>query len=104
MDPDDVDFRIKILTTHKSAFERQIREAVLIEHFAGPLLLNSKMEYNRCSIPKIVMKLGNRENGEDPKITEEKSAIELIKLRYKGENKRERDGQTEIETIETMDF
>ena len=72
MDPDKVDFRIKILSTHKSAFERQIREAVLIEHFASPLLLNSKMEYNRCSIPKIVMKLGNKEDGEDPKVTEQR--------------------------------
>ena len=76
VDPDTIEFKMRILSSHKSAFERQIREAVMIDHFAGPLLLNSKMEYNRCSIPKIVLKLGDTEEKEDPKISNEKSAME----------------------------
>ena len=44
MIPEEVDFKMKILTTHKSAFERQIREAVVLDYYAGPLILNSKLE------------------------------------------------------------
>ena len=32
MDPLSIDFRIKIVSSHKSAFERQIKEAVLIHN------------------------------------------------------------------------
>ena len=97
VDPDTVEFKIKVLSNHKSAFERQIREAVMIDHFAGPHLLNSKLEYNRCSIPKIIMKLGNEEPKEDPKLTTEKGTIEKIKMLFKGENKRQNiDCDTEV--------
>ena len=95
MYPENVDFRMRVLTSHSSAFERQLREAVLIDHFAGPNLLNSKMEYNRCNIPKMVLKLGNDEGDEDPKITKEKALKEKIALIYKGENKRVLDGEME---------
>ena len=59
--PENVDFRMKILTVHKSSFERQIREAVIIDHYAGPLIMNSKLEYTRCGIPKMEMRIGNKE-------------------------------------------
>ena len=62
LDPCMIDFRMKILSTHQTAFERQIREAVMINEYAGTRLMNSKTEYNRCSIPRIVMKTGNKDN------------------------------------------
>ena len=34
--PSEVDFRIKILSYHRSAFERQVTEAVLIRRNMGP--------------------------------------------------------------------
>ena len=37
---------MKILTTHFTAFDRQITEAVKINRNAGSFLLNSKAEYN----------------------------------------------------------
>ena len=55
--PEKVDFRMKILSTHKSAFERQLREAVVLDYFAGPQIMNSKMEYTRCGIPKLELKI-----------------------------------------------
>ena len=48
MNLEHVQFDMKILSSHKTAFERQIREAVLIDKYAGPTLMNSKVEYNRC--------------------------------------------------------
>ena len=55
-DPDEIDFRMKQLRSHTSAFERQLYEAVLIEEYGGPLLMNSRIEYNRCFIPTITVK------------------------------------------------
>ena len=49
INPGQVEFRMKILTTHFTAFDRQITEAVN----AGSFLLNSKAEYNRSSLPCI---------------------------------------------------
>ena len=102
IDPDKIEFKMRVLTNHKSAFKRQLREAVMIEHFAGPLILNNKMEYNRCSIPKFVMKLGDAELQEDPKITNERSTIEKIKLLLKGENKRQIRDHENVENEEMM--
>ena len=85
--PEKLKFRMKIMSCHKSAFERQIREAVLIDMYSGPNLMNSKLEYSRCSLPKMYINLGNKKS-EDPMISKEKSTLEKIKLLYKSENKR----------------
>ena len=87
MNPDHIKFEMKILSSHKTAFERQIREAVLIEKFAGPKLMNSKLEYNRCSIPRITIKMGNKEV-EDTEAKKEKEVIEIIKEMYQNGKKR----------------
>ena len=87
--PENLDFRMKILSTHKSAFERQIREAVMIDLHNGPRLMNSKLEYTRCALPKMSIKMGDKAQKEDPMVTKEKSTVEKIKLIYKLENKRE---------------
>ena len=87
--PETVEFRMRILSSHKTAFERQLREAVMIDYFAGPYLLYSRIEYNRCAIPKIELRLGNKELKEDPSVTKEKGTVEKIKLLFKGENKRQ---------------
>ena len=46
---------MKVLSTFKSAIERQISEAVAIsrEEKNGTLLMNSKAEYNRCKLPRL---------------------------------------------------
>ena len=89
VDPSELDFRVKILSSHKTAFERQLREAVLINQFSGPYLLNSKIEYSRTLLPKIETSLGRIvEKKEDPDVIREKSTIEKIKMLYKSENKR----------------
>ena len=91
---------MKILTFHKSAFERQIREAVLLDFYAGPLILNSKLEYTRCSLPRIEMKIGNKETQEDKYVTKEKAIVKRIKMIYKGENKRPKVDDDEEEKID----
>ena len=89
--PDDIKFQIKPLSHHKSAFERQITEAVLIKKNGGQKLMNSKKEYNRCYIPEIVVKKSQNEAEKDPKIEAEESALEIIqKLRPIGRKDQEK--------------
>ena len=61
-DMEHVAFGMKILRTCKSSFERQIFESVAIqqerkEHY----ILNSRTEYNRCSIPRLSTQVGDKE-------------------------------------------
>ena len=59
--PDEaVNFRMKILKKHKSAFERQVTEAVLIEMEDNGLLLNSKGGFNRCVLPRLQVVMGDK--------------------------------------------
>ena len=95
LDPKNVEFRMKILSSHGTAFERQIREAVLINHYSGVRSMNSKLEYNRCSIPTMLMKTGNNDENNDTSLEQEKTANEKIKLLYGDrERKRNVDGAT----------
>ena len=51
-------FGIRVLKFTKTSFERQILELVLIQENKNQNLLNSKMEYNRCGVPRLTSKLG----------------------------------------------
>ena len=53
---------MKIRSTAKSAFERQVTESVIIQQESMKHnILNSKSEYNRCALPRITTKLGEKE-------------------------------------------
>ena len=45
-------FKFKVIRRHTTALSRQIHEAVAIKRTGGTLL-NSKIEYNRCTIPTL---------------------------------------------------
>ena len=92
---DEIEFGMRIVSSHRTAFERQLAEAVMIERYNGPYLLNSKLEYSRCNIPKLQLKLGDTEDKPDPMKEKEKSAKEKIKMKYKQENKREKEDENE---------
>ena len=48
---------VKVLKRFRNSFERQIGESVMINYNMGKGvdLLNSKNEYNRCSIPRLMI-------------------------------------------------
>ena len=77
--PDSIKFGMRQLSSHRTTFERQIREAVLIDEYSGPNLLNSKIEYSRCCILKLHLKIGNKDENEDPLKTKEKGMVEKFK-------------------------
>jgi hypothetical protein len=58
---DSVKFPMKVIRYKRTSFERQILESVLIHENRCHNLLNSKSEYNRCSIPRITLNMGDSE-------------------------------------------
>ena len=73
----------------RSAIERQIAEAVSIdfEKKKGKIIMNSKSQYNRCTLPRI--SFGNHIDTEEELETEEELMVknEIKKMR---KSKRER--------------
>ena len=56
---------MKVGKKHKSAFERQVTEAVLIEMEDDGLLLNSKGGFNRCVLPRLQVVMGDKPVGNE---------------------------------------
>ena len=57
-----VNFKMKIIKQHRSALQRQVHEAVLIQLNSGGEILNSKGEYNRCKLPRLAVMFGDMES------------------------------------------
>ena len=57
-------FSLKVLKSHKTPLYRQVHEAVLIAKYQ-PIALNSKLEYNRCLLPRLGVLMGERRMEEE---------------------------------------
>ena len=55
----DMEVRVRIIGRYKSSFERQIGESIWLNSYLrdGVSVLNSKNEYNRCTIPRLGLDL-----------------------------------------------
>ena len=91
---DEIKFGIKIIKYTRTPFERQILESVKIQqerqdHF----LLNSRAEYNRCAIPRLSSKIGEKEfkkwEKEGEKEMEREEALKEKIVRAKQQRKQE---------------
>ena len=59
-DMDQVEFGMKVLRYTQTSFERQILESVIIQkERTEHKILNSRTEYNRCSLPRICTQVGD---------------------------------------------
>ena len=57
-----IEFNMKVHKYCKTSFERQVLESVTIQHERNKHeLMNSKSEYNRCSLPRLSTKMGETE-------------------------------------------
>ena len=70
----EVDLRMEVLAYPRTAYERQILEAVLIQQNKHQEIMNSRSEYNRSAIPRLGLKLGEKEFNE--RMKEEKEEEE----------------------------
>ena len=53
---EDPEFIFKVVSHHRTALNRQVREAIRIGRRGGAgRILNSKSEFNRCHIPHLVV-------------------------------------------------
>ena len=91
--PEEIVFNVKVLYYCKSSYERQILESCLIQSERSHYLLNSKAEYNRSAVPRLTIKLGEKQykkwekdNEKEMKRNEElESKIrDMRKMRNKG--------------------
>ena len=72
-------FLFKVISSHKTALSRQIKEAVRIRRRGGGgRILNSKSEYNRCQIPRLVVETED-EDKRDQRLATEKRSRENMK-------------------------
>ena len=89
----EVEFGIRVLRFMRTSFERQIMESVLIQHESkGHHIMIPKSEYNRCSLPRLTAKMGEREITRFKKELEEEKRKEEaleneIKMMRKERNK-----------------
>ena len=68
---EDVEFGMRVISYTRSALERQVLESVKIqEERRKNIIMNSKSEYSRCTIPRLTSKMGDKED--DKKRDEEK--------------------------------
>ena len=74
--PEEMIFRMKVICFKKSAYERQVHESILIQQNRHHHLLNSKSEYNRCSLPRLTVKVGEREMEEVVRKSKEEQQTE----------------------------
>ena len=84
-------FNIKVLKIHRSALYRQVHEAVMIAKHQ-PVSLNSKLEYNRCLLPRLAVMLGqkNQEYIDRSEVAGEKPGEEEKTLAVDGKRKKHR--------------
>ena len=87
-------FGMKIIANTKSAFERQIQESVYLQENVHHHLLNSKSEYNRCAIPRLITKLGGKELKENREEEErEKKHENMIEMKIRMLRKKNNKGR-----------
>ena len=77
---DKIKFGMRVRRYARSALERQILESVLIqEERRSHNIMNSRSEYNRCSLPRLTARLGMKEyDKEKMKQQEEEKQIETV--------------------------
>ena len=78
-------FIFKVISMHRTALNRQIKEAVRIRRRGGAAsILNSKSEYNRCHIPRLV-------------VEKEDEEVKKLRKELQNQDKEERSRQLEEE-------
>ena len=87
-DMSEIKFGMEVIKYTQTSFDRQVRESVLIQHEREQHnLLNSRTEYNRCSLPRLCTQVGDSEykkKGEEIEIekrNEEKLEAKISVLR-----------------------
>ena len=91
-----IEFGVKVLRYTRSSCERQILESVMIQNMRDHHIMNSRSEFNRLAIPRLVTKLGDKElkkwRDKDKEMQDNEEKIEEQIRLLKKERNRERAG------------
>ena len=80
----EVRYGMRVLQYCRTSFERQILESTTIQQHRGHHILNSRTEYNRCSIPRLSTRLGDKEFKQyEKEIEKEKLKEETLEARIR---------------------
>jgi hypothetical protein len=94
---EQIEFGMRIIKNTRSAFERQILESVTIQKKRGHTIMNNKAEYNRCALPRLTAKLGEKDlekwRKEDREEMEREATLEE-KIRMRKKEKAKKRGET----------
>ena len=98
---DELEFGMRIRTSFRTALERQVGEAIAIsrEKRAGTTLLNSKAEYNRCTIERLDTRSEKMRKKENVEIEQNENNIKKI-IKEMKRTKRERSKENKRRTKE----
>ena len=97
VDKEKVVFSMKVMKNHRSALQRQVHEAILIELHEGEPVMNSKGEYNRCTLPRLSVMFGEN-NCIESKGSNDMSNQEIEELLSRRmENKRKEGNENEFQ-------
>jgi hypothetical protein len=96
---DQIRFGMRIIKNTRSAFERQISESVMIQKSRWHNIMNIKSKYNRCAIPRLTTKLGEKDlerwRDKDRIEMEKEAGIEEKIRERKKPNQRQEESRTE---------
>ena len=93
-DWDKIEFGMRILKRTRTAFERKILESMTIQKSRQHNIMNNKAEYNRCALPRLTAKLGEKDlekwRAEDrEEMLREATIEEKIRIRKKEKAEKE---------------
>ena len=85
---DEMKYSIRVKASFNSAIERQVAEAVSndFEKRKGKIIMNSRSEYNQCSLPRI--RFGDHKDEDEDSETEE---VRLVNAEIKEMKRRRRE-------------
>ena len=89
---------MRVIKKHKSAFERQVQESILIElNQVDGNILNSKSGFNRCLIPRMTIMMGDRVVEDKPDSKE--AAEDEVETAFEARDKRSRKSRSREEGV-----
>ena len=97
-DAEKLEFSMKVVKPHQSALTRQVHEAVRIKRRAAAsntTILNSKSEYSRCQLPRLILETNQKEEDTTECQEDEKTNIyelEALKSSKRKQNCEDRGG------------
>ena len=85
----EVEFGMRVISFTRSALERQVLESVKIqEERSKNLILNSKSEYSRCTIPRLTSKMGDVEYDKQRELEKREELEQEMNLRQEIKRRR----------------